>query len=222
MTQETAIREKHMRSIQLRLLLPCLMIPLTVTSAAALETGYFSVKAGTFLPNGNGSGNNLKDFDTGYNAELAVGYRPESYAALELGTGFYSASGTVSNADSRSQKTVYSIPITATAKAILDLKKFELFAGAGFGYYFAFIDNKMDFNNGGLPSIQESSHGSALGYHLVAGSDYKVSQNLRLGADFKWFAVKPELELTDSQNVKTKATWDVGGTVLNLGFKYLF
>jgi outer membrane protein W len=200
----------------------CLLIPLSVSSAAAFDTGYFSVKGGLFLPNGNSGENSLKNFNTGYNGEVAFGFRPESYAALEIGTGFYSASGTVTNADSKSSKTIYSVPVTATAKAILDLDKYELFAGAGLGYYFAFIDNKVDFYNGGLPSVQESSHGNALGYHLVLGGDYKVSERFRLGADFKWFVVKPELELTDSQNVKTRATWDLGGTVLNLGFKYLY
>ena len=211
-----------MRRPEIRLLLSCFLIPLSVSSAAAFDTGYFSVKGGSFLPNGGGGANSLSSFNSGYNTELAVGYRPESYAALELGTGFFSASGSVANADSRSAKTVYGIPITATAKAILDLEKFELFAGAGAGYYFAFIDNKVDFYNGGLPSVQESSHGSALGYHLVLGSDYKLSDRVRLGADFKWFVAKPELELTDSQDVKSRQKWDVGGTVLNLGFKYLF
>jgi len=211
-----------MRSSQVRLLLSCLLIPLSVSAAAAEDTGYFSVKGGSFLPNGSGGAYSLKSFDTGYGAELAIGFRPESYAALELGTGLFSSSGTVTTADSSSSKTIYGIPITATAKAILDLKKSELYAGAGFGYYFAFIDNKVDFFNNSLPSVQESSHGGALGYHLVVGGDYKVSDRFRLGADFKWFEAKPELELTDSQGIKTRAKWDIGGEVINVGFKYLF
>lgn len=212
-----------MLSPKFRLLLSCAMIPLSVASASALDTGYFSVKGGLFLPNGGGSGeNNLKSFDTGYNTELALGYRPEPYAAIEIGTGIYSSSGTVTDADSRLNKRIYGIPITATAKAILDLEKFELSAGAGVGYYFAIMDNKVDFFNGGLPSIEESSHGSALGYHLVLGGDYKVSDKFRVGADFKYFVAKPELELTNAQNVKSTTKWDIGGTVMNLGFKYLY
>ena len=203
-----------------RLVLSYFLILLSVSSAAAAETGYFSIKGGMFLPNSSQPG--LKNFDTGYNTEVAIGYRPENYAALELGSGYFTASGTVSNSDSRSSKTIYGIPVTLTAKAILDLEKFELFGGAGAGYYFAVIDNRMDFFNGGIPSIQESSHGGALGYHLVAGGEYKVSERVRFGADFKWFVVKPELQLTDPQNVNTKAKWDVGGAALNVGFKYLF
>jgi len=201
----------------------CVLIPLSVSAAAAADTGYFSVKGGLFLPNGGSSSeSSLKNFDTGYNTELAIGYRPESYAAIELGTGLYSSSGTVTDADSTSRKRVYGIPITATAKGILDLEKFELSAGAGVGYYFAVVDNKVDFFNGGLPSVDESSHGGALGYHLVLGGDYKVSERFRLGADFKWFVAKPELELTNAQNVKTRTKWDVGGSVMNLGLKYLY
>lgn len=209
-----------MRRSKITLLLSCLLVPLAATSAVAQDTGYFSVKAGSFLPNSK-SGNSLKDFNTGYNAEVAVGYRPESYAAFELGTGLYSASGTVTTADSTSDKTLYTIPVTATAKAILDLEKFELFGGAGIGYYFAFIDNDMTFAAGPAP-VKESSHGSALGYHLTAGGDYKIAERFRLGADFKYFVAKPELELTDSQNVKSRSKWDIGGTVINLDLKYTF
>lgn len=206
---------------KLIVLLSCVLIPLSVSAASAADTGYFSVKGGLFLPNGS-AGSGLKTFDTGYSTELAIGFRPDTYAALEIGTGFFSASGTVTDADSKSVKRIYSVPVTATAKAILDLEKFELFCGAGVGYYFAFVDNKTDFYTGGIAPVDESSHGNALGYHAVLGGDYKVSENFRLGADFKWFVAKPELELTSAQNVKTRTKWDIGGTVMNLGLKYLY
>lgn len=213
-----------MRRREFSLLLSGIVTLLSVSSAAAMETGYFSVKGGAFLPNskGGGSGNSLQTFDSGYDAEVAVGFRPEPYAAIEIGTGFYTASGTVTDAGSRSEKTLYGIPLTATAKAILDLDKVELFAGAGVGYYFAFIDNKIDFSNGGIAPVQESSHNSALGYHLLLGADYKVSRNFRLGADFKWFVVETDLELTDTSNVKRTSNWDLGGAVMNVGLKYLY
>jgi len=111
--------------------------------------------------------------------------------------------------------------VTATAKAILDLEKLDLFAGAGLGYYFAFINNDISFVNGRSP-VSESSHGSALGYHLVVGGDYKVSDHLRVGADFKYFVAKPEFTLTNAQGTKDTAKWDVGGSTINLGLKYYF
>jgi outer membrane protein W len=211
-----------MPSRKFKLLLTCLLVPLAVSSAAAADRGYFSVKGGSFLPNGKGGAASLTSFNSGYSAEVAVGYRAENYAALEIGTGLYSASSEVSNADLSSKKTLYGVPVTATAKAILDLEKLELFAGAGLGYYFAFIDNDLNFTQGSLAPVKESSHGSALGYHLVLGGDYKVSERFRLGADFKYFVAKPELELTDAQNVKVRSKWDVGGTLVNVGLKYLF
>lgn len=212
-----------MRSAGMRMALSGVITLLAVSTAAA-DSAYFSVKGGAFMPSGkeHGTANSLKSFDTGYAAELAFGYRPESYAALELGTGVYSASGTVTDAVARSEKTLYGVPVTLTAKAILELEKLELFAGAGAGYYFTFIDQKLSFTNGGIAPVDESSHGSALGYHLVAGGDLKLSENFRLGADFKWFSVKPDLELTDAQNVKKSSNWDLGGTTVSLGFKYLY
>lgn len=208
-----------------KLLLSGVMTLFAVSTAAAEgSSSYFSVKGGAFLPNGKESGaaNSLNSFDSGYNAEIAVGYRPESYAAIEVGTGMYSASGTVTDSSARVQRTLTGIPVTATAKAILDLDKLELFGGAGIGYYFNFIDNKIDFINGGIPPVSESSHGNALGYHLVAGGDFKVSENFRVGADFKWFSVKTDLELTDAQNTRKTSSWDLGGTTLNFGIKYLY
>ncbi|GFO58583.1 hypothetical protein GMST_09080 [Geomonas silvestris] len=210
-----------MRSSHVRILLSCLLVACAASGAAAAEvgSGYLSVKGGSYLPNGKSG--SLKSFDTGYNAEVAVGYRAEKYAAIEIGTGIFSSSSTVSNADASSKMSLYGIPVTATAKAILDLEKLDLFAGAGLGYYFAFVDNDVTFNQG-PPPVHESSHGGALGYHLVLGGDYKLSERFRVGADFKYFVAKPELELTDAQNVKTRSKWDVGGTVINAGIKYLF
>lgn len=210
-----------MRSSHVRFLLSCLLVACAASGAAAAEvgSGYLSVKGGSYLPNGKSG--SLKSFDTGYNAEVAVGYRAEKYAAIEIGTGIFSSSSTVSNADASSKMSLYGIPVTATAKAILDLEKLDLFAGAGLGYYFAFVDNDVSFTQGPAP-VHESSHGSALGYHLVLGGDYKLSERFRVGADFKYFVAKPELEITDAQNVKTRSKWDVGGTVINAGIKYLF
>lgn len=211
-----------MRSSQFSLLVSCLLIPVAVSSASAADvgSGYFSVKGGSFLPNGKGGSNSLSGFNTGYNAEVAVGYRAEKYAAIEIGTGIFSSSGTITNDDVSSKKSLYGIPVTATAKAILDLEKLELFAGAGLGYYFAFIDNDMTFSAGS--PVHESSHGSALGYHLVLGGDYKVSDQFRLGADFKYFVAKPEFTLTQANHTPNTSKWDVGGTAINVGLKYLF
>ncbi|MCM0080815.1 outer membrane beta-barrel protein [Geomonas sp. Red32] len=208
-----------------RVILALALVLASAAGASADETSYFSVKGGMFLPNGKGDANGqggLKNLDSGYSAEVAVGYRPDTYAALELGTGFYTAHGSVTTADTSTTQTIYGIPVTATAKGILDTEKLQFFAGAGVGYYFTFIDNKVEFFNGGIPTVQESSHGGALGYHVVAGGDWKLTKRFMIGADYKWFSVKPDLEVTTAQNAKVKSKWEMGGSILNVGLKYAF
>lgn len=194
-------------------------------SAYAADTAYVAVKAGVFFPNGKNENadkteNGFSNFDSGYNVELAVGFKPESYVAVELGTGMYSTEGKVNDLIRNSSYTAYGVPVTVTAKGILDLEKWELFAGGGIGYYFGFIDNKTNFVAG--PVVDESSHGGAIGYHAVAGADYIIDKKVSVGAEFKWFSARPELELTNSGNVKAKSKWEIGGSVLNLGVKYIF
>lgn len=183
------------------------------------DATYLDVKGGIFMPNGNSKG--LKDFDTGYNVDVAVGVRPAPYAAVELATGVYSASAKISETVGTRDMTAYGVPITLTAKAIANFKRLDIFAGAGAGYYFCFIDNKVN-NTSSPPAIEESVHGGAVGYQVLAGGDYRIDDQWSVGVQFKWFSTRPELEVTNIDKVKTKDKWEFGGTNLNVGFKYNF
>jgi outer membrane protein W len=187
------------------------------------DNGYVAIKGGVFFPNGEGSSGNengFKDLGTGYNAELAVGYRPEPYVAFELGSGIYGTNGTVSEPTTSNKITATCVPVTLTVKGILTFERLELFAGAGGGYYFGTVEQKT---TGGVVSIDQSSHGGALGYLVTAGGDFKLSKRLGLGAEFKWFSAQPELEFTDISSGSTvKQKWQIGGSLLNLGLKYSF
>jgi len=199
------------------------MVALAAGSALAADQTYVTARAGVFLPNGRDGGDykGFKYFDTGYDLDIAVGYRPEPYAALELGTGFYTASGTVNTADFSIDRTAYGVPITISAKGILEFEKLMLSAGAGIGWYQGFLKNNIAFTNA-TPSINETNHGSALGYQVMADADIKLTENWAVGANFKWFTAKPEIELKGTNNVSTKDKWEFGGTFVNVGVKYLF
>ena len=195
---------------------------LCCASGTALAEGtYAGIKVGGFMPNGKGDTTNqggLKDFDTGYNLELAVGFRPASYAAIEAGTGFYSASRDIAiTTTSREKSTIYGVPATITAKAVLPLERSEFFVGAGAGYYFSVL--QRDSTNG-ASSRSSSSHGNALGYHLVGGFDYNLGERYSLGAEIKWFSTKPKFD--DAGGTGSQTEWEFGGTTLNLGVKYKF
>jgi opacity protein-like surface antigen len=199
---------------------------MTAGGALAADTSYLAVRAGMFLPNGAESGDykGLKYFDTGYNVEVAAGYRPESYVALEVGTGVYGASGTVSTPEYTLDRTITGVPITLTAKGILEFEKMTLYAGAGIGYYQAFIDNKISIANN---PVNETGHGAAVGYQVAFDSEFRISPSWQAGASFRWFSARPEIEM---KNIKTEPTrvetttdkWEIGGVTLGVGVKYLF
>lgn len=188
------------------------------------DKGYLAVKGGIYLPNGEGSSgdeNGFNDLGTGYNAELALGYRPESYVAFELGSGIYGSSGTVSDPTTSNKITATCVPVTLTVKGIVTFERLDLFAGVGGGYYFGTVEQKKTSTAGNITSTDsQSSHGGALGYLLTAGGDFKVSDRFGVGADFKWFSAQPELDFKTSLGGKQK--WQIGGSVINLGLKYSF
>lgn len=176
---------------------------------------YFGMKAGMFMPNGKSPG--LDMFDTGFAVDLSLGVKPASYAAVELGTGFYTASGESDATGVQQDMTAYAVPITLTAKGIVEFGKLDLFAGAGAGMYFCFIDNKWE----GGPD--ESNHGIAPGYHALAGADFRINNRWNAGAEFKWLSTRPEIKMTEvlgDDPVERKR--EFGGTVLSLGVKYKF
>ncbi len=206
-----------------------LMVALAAGSALAADQTYVTARAGVFLPNGRDGGDykGFKYFDTGYDLDIAVGYRPEPYAALELGTGFYTASGTVNRPNFVQDRTAYGVPVTLNAKGILEFEKLMLSAGAGVGLYQGFMENKINFTTGGISPVNETNHGTALGYQVVVDADLKLTENWAVGANFKWFTAKPEIEMkninsTETDVQTTKDKWEFGGTFVNVGVKYSF
>lgn len=201
----------------------CAAAILMAGTAYAAESVYLAAKGGVYLPNGRDGGDykGFKYLDTGYNFEVAAGYRMVPYAALEVGTGMYTASGKVSNADYTIDRTAYGVPITLSAKGILEFEKLILSAGAGIGYYQGFLKNNITFNSA-IPTINETNHGSALGYQALFDADFKVASQWLVGANFKWFTARPEIEIKDQNNRTTKDKWEIGGTTVNIGVKYIF
>lgn len=205
----------------------CAAAILMAGAAQAADSTYLAARAGVYLPNGRDGGNykGFKYFDTGYDVDVAAGYRPVSYAAFEVGTGLYTASGKVSNTGYTIDRTAYGVPITLTAKGIIEVERIMLSAGAGIGYYQAFMSNKIDV--AGQPSVDESNHGGALGYQAVFDVDFKVTDKWAVGSNFKWFSARPEIEMKNINAARTnmettKDKWEVGGVTVNLGVKYSF
>ena len=204
-----------------------MVVALSAGSAMAEEQTYLSVRGGVFMPNSEKGDDyqGLSYFDTGYNIDVAIGYRPVSYAAIEVGTGFYSAEGTINRQDYTIDRTLSGVPITLTVKGIQEFDRLTLSAGAGVGLYQGFMDNKISYSDGS-PGVDESNHGTAVGYQAVFDADFKVNDHWAVGVNFKWFSARPEIELDTvdqyGETTTTKEKWEIGGTTVNLGVKYNF
>lgn len=205
-------------------LLLCLFLVSVSTSFA--DDSYVSVKGGLFLPNSDMPG--LKNFKKGYNFELAVGAKIHPNIAIEAAAGYYQTEIKDNFVDTyydyyndayyTTTPTVSAIPVTLTIKGIIPLGKVDLFAGAGAGYYYTMLENKVkDLDGAVLGNLDETYNASAFGYHFVGGVDFNITDSVAIGAEIKQVYVKPE---SDISGYKQKV--NMGGTIANAGVKFKF
>jgi outer membrane protein W len=199
-----------------------IIICCATSHADAGERAYLSLKGGGFLPNGN----ELSDFDAGYNVEFAAGFRPAPYAAIELGSGYYYAERTKIDNTITRKASVSGVPATVTVKGVASYNAIDIFAGAGAGYYFGLV-NLDKYDSATQASEKRNSHSNALGYHVVGGFDYHLGKRWSLGAEIKWFATRQRFNLNpvtldQVSPAGAKTTWEMGGTTMNLGVKFLY
>ncbi|MBJ6727396.1 outer membrane beta-barrel protein [Geomesophilobacter sediminis] len=201
----------------------CMMI--VSVSAAFAESSYLSFKGGVFFPNAETDG--LNDFKNGYNFEVAYGVKIHPNLALEVGTGYYESeikdefTNTYLDAFGTPYTvtpTVSAVPILVTLKVVAPLgPAAEIYAGAGGGYYYTMLENRVKDLNGATVGTDESYSASALGYHFVGGVDFNVSPQLSIGGELKYFNVKPSYDVSGhSRQVQ------FGGTTANAVVKVKF
>lgn len=150
---------------------------------------YGAVKLGVYSPRSHFLRG--QDFSNSIDGELALGHYFSPSLAGEFGLGYFRTS------NGSNQITAY--PVTVTGKGILPLGDLELYAGAGIGAYFA---------KAKLLSL--SYDDTALGWHILAGFNLNVMQNLFLGAEMKYLWVKPSFGSWESRLDATTGTANLG------------
>ncbi len=183
-------------------------VPVFAEMPTFLKNSYVALRAGAFSPNSDDNG--LKDFDTGYNVEVAYGYKIMPNFAVEGGIGKYSSGYEQDQISGKATATASAIPITATAKGVLPLAdgKFELYGGAGLGLYLSTLETE-------LAGSSESYDTNAFGFHIVGGADYNLSKSIAIGGEAKWISVEPDFGSSGGSG-------KMGGLVVNAGLKYKF
>jgi|GEM_PF-755151 len=175
-------------------------------------------KAGAYIPN-----NDLDDFDTGVNAELAVNRYLSPYFALEATIGY-------ANTDDDANENFYTIPVradadihiipaTASAKGVLPFTQGELYLGAGLGVYYLYGD--FDIQVAGYEYTADD-HDAVLGAHILAGVNINIDKRMFLGIEGKRIFTD-EAELSDTiDDIPIEAEFDLNGYTLTGQVGYRF
>lgn len=183
-------------------------------------SNYFAVKAGIFSPQSD----DLKDFDEGFNGEIAFGHYFNRHLAMEVGLGYFrteaSFSGTIPGYGAYSEKDKLSVvPVTLSVKGILPIDKLELYAIGGIGLYF--INGKADASVQRLGSISLEDDEVSFGVHLGAGMKFNITKEVFLGIEGKYIWTKADFETTYA-GYRVNLDVDIEGFLVTgmIGFRF--
>ena len=197
-----------------------------------LDQNYFSFRAGAYMPRGDA----LDDvpgysFNTGFGGEVTLGRRFNPNFAVEAGVGtfavatddfavtydFYDPYGYyLGSLDGTVKGEVRATPILATAKGILPLQGFELYAGAGLGLYF--VSAKDTTTVTGYASESHTYSDSPVGLHLTAGAMIPLAPKWNLSLEGRFVSVKAKITDVNGYDYDL----NLGGTQLSAGLMVAF
>ena len=174
------------KSIFMAVLVLTFLIPINVFAKSPF---YIALKPGIYSPQSS-------DLDvTGFNGEIAFGYRFNPYIAAEFGIGYFYTEGekTVVGATyvDRENFDIDVYPVTLTLKAILPYKKWEFFGLAGGGVYIVSGPYDVDDYDYHCDSHHcyydyDYDYDARLGGFLGAGIHYNITRRIFVGVEGKY------------------------------------
>ena len=163
-----------------------LLVPLDLSAQTPF---YLTFKPGVYSPESS----DLDGYDSGFNGELAFGWRFHPNLAAEFGLGYFNTRGEETARGPtftiREDFDIDVIPITLTLKAILPYKKWELFGLAGGGLYVVSgpydydYDDDDDFYD---YDADDYDTDAVLGGYLGGGLHYNITPRIFLGVEGKY------------------------------------
>ena len=172
------------------------MLLLIGVSVFAEPLPYYGVaKLGGYMPEAN----DVKDFDTAFYGEIAVGYHFHKNFAGEFGVGYTKSSADRNNFNA--DLTV--IPMTVALKGGLPMGVFEPYALAGIGAYYVEAKGSNRFGS-------FNTDDTAFGYFLGLGANFNLTKEVFIGLEGKYFWVEPNLEGGDQKIDGSTLTANIG------------
>ena len=174
-----------------------------------------ALKAGIFEPD-----DDLEDFDTGFNGEVAFNLYFSRYFATEMSLGYFSTDnqkrGTIYGARYSGDIDLYSVPAAFNVKGILPFQNGSAYLGAGILGYFIFGDIDVIVHGYGADSFNDDDF--IFGGNLLSGITFDITESLFLGLEGKWL-FGPDATLSNS---RADIEFNINGFTLSgvLGFRF--
>jgi opacity protein-like surface antigen len=194
--------------------------PTTPTSSYDFSMGtrkdnYVVIKAGLYSPQSD----DLREFGTGFNGEIALGHYFNQFLATEISSGYFrttaSDSATVSGFGRvTANATISVVPITLSVKPIYAAQDIEMYALGGVGAYIA--KGELSGTVGGT-AVSVSDTNTVFGIQLGAGVNFNITREVFLGLEGKYFWAKPKWQ---TNGITINANIDGFLFTGNLGFRF--
>ena len=205
------------KSIFMVVLVLTFLIPINVFAKSPF---YIDFKPGIYSPQSN----DLDSFDTGFNGEIAFGYRFNPNIAAEFGIGYFNTHEErtfVGGTYVGEELDIDVYPVTFTFKAILPYKKWEFFGLAGAGVYI--VSGAYDVDDWDDDYDDDDyDYDARLGGYLGAGIHYNITPRIFVGVEGKYlWTDKAKLEFEEfgaPLRVKFKMDGIIATTVIGYRF----
>jgi opacity protein-like surface antigen len=139
-----------------------------------LQKPYYGVlKLGEYLPQSGDLSN--QNAGNGFAGQVAFGYYPIPYFAVEAGVGYFESKGSVSNVDRKFS----AWPLEVSGRLALPISFLEPYLLAGVGAYFT----RAEVGNLGRDSIQ-------FGYFGGGGLNFNLGKSYFIGAEARYLVLK--------------------------------
>jgi len=206
-----------MKSIFVVVLVLTFLIPINVFAELPF---YVALKPGIYSPQSS-------DLDSsGFNGEIAFGYRFNPNIAAEFGIGYFYTEGEATAVGAtfvvREKFDINVVPLTLTLKAILPYKQWEFFGLGGAGVYIVSGPYDYYYYDYYYYDYDYDDYDAVLGGYLGGGVHYNITPAVFVGVEGKYLWTD-EVKLRDeSYGIPLEAKFKMNGIIATAVFGFKF
>jgi opacity protein-like surface antigen len=207
-----------MKTILMIVLVLTFLIPINVFAELPF---YVALKPGIYSPQSS-------DLDSsGFNGEIAFGYRFNPNIAAEFGIGYFNTEAEATAVGAtyvvREKVDIDVVPLTLTLKAILPYKRWEFFGLVGAGVYF--VSGPYDYYyyyNYYYYDYDDDDYDVVLGGYLGGGVHYNITPAIFVGVEGKYLWTDKATLKDEAYGIPLEAKFKMDGIIATAVFGIKF